>query len=362
MLIVDGHEDIAWNVLTFGRDPTRSVSETRQLEAESEIPIHTGQALLGWPEWVNGRVAVVFATLFAAPIRRKVGPWETMSYRDSSEARRLYQSSLDVYRRLASDHADKFQGILSRRHLTEVLQSWEGDPPRAPRLGWVLLMEGAEAIEDPGEVAAWYEAGVRILGPAWTGTRFAGGTHEPGPLTKEGRTLLRAMDEVGMALDLSHMTDEGQNQALDTFGGVILSSHSNVRALLRGCPTPERHLSDEIIRRIAERQGVIGVMLYNPFLKAGWKPADGREAVPLGRLLEHIDYICQCTGSDRHVAIGSDFDGGLGLHKIPAGLDSVADLRSIGDGLAAAGYPQASVEAILGGNWLSLLAQVLPED
>ena len=186
MLIVDGHEDIAWNVLTFGRDPTRSVSETRQLEAESEIPIYTGQALLGWPEWVNGRVAVVFATLFAAPIRRKVGPWETMCYRDSSEARRLYQSSLDVYRRLASDHVDKFQDILSCRHLTEVLQGWAGDPPRAPRLGWVLLMEGAEAIEDPGEVAAGTKQACASL------ARHGQAPASPGAPTSRGLSRRRA--------------------------------------------------------------------------------------------------------------------------------------------------------------------------
>ena len=361
MLIVDGHEDIAWNMLTFGRDPNRSVAETRALEQDSEIPVHTGHALLGWPQWVEGRVAVVFATLFAAPIRRKVGPWEKMCYRDPGEARALYLASLDTYKRLVEHHGDRYQLVRSRQELTEVLATWSPDPPESPRLGLVLLMEGGEAIQDPSEVEWWQAQGVRILGPAWTGNRFVGGTHEPGPLTADGQQLLRAMADVGMALDLSHMTEQGQRQALDTYPGVVLASHSNVQSLLSGSPTPERHLSDNVIRGLAARDGVIGLMLYNPFLVGGWKPADGRHGVTLDLWCAHADYICQLTGSARHIAVGSDFDGGLGLHKIPAGLDSVADLRLIGGALAARGYAPPDVEAILGGNWLSLLHRLLPE-
>ena len=361
MLIVDGHEDIAWNMLTFGRDPNRSVAETRSLEKDSEIPAHTGQALLGWPEWVAGRVGVVFATLFAAPIRRKVGPWERMCYRDPDEARALYLASLDAYTRLTSQHGDRFQQVKSRRDLGEVLSTWEPELPQSPRLGLVLLMEGGDAIHDPSEVEWWSAQGVRILGPAWTGTRFAGGTHEPGPLTADGYRLLQAMAEVGLALDLSHMTEQGQRQALDAYPGVVLASHSNAQALLPESPTPERHLTDAVVRNLAEREGVIGLVLYNPFLVGGWKPEHGREGVTLDRVCAQVDYICQLTGSARHVALGTDFDGGFGLHKTPAGLDSVAELRLIGHALAARGYSPPDVEAILGGNWLSLLHRLLPE-
>lgn len=362
MLIVDGHEDIAWNILTFGRDPSRSVGETRALEKDTQIPVHTGQALLGWPQWVAGRVGVVFATLFAAPIRRKVGPWESMCYHDLNEARALYLASLDAYKRLTTVHADRFQLVGNRRALDEVLATWEQPAPAMPRLGLVVLMEGGDGLQDLAELEAWYAQGLRILGPAWTGSRYAGGTHEPGPLTADGRRLLQAMAELGLALDLSHMTEEGQRQALDAYPGVILASHSNAQALLEGSPTPERHLTDAVVRGLAEREGVIGLVLYNAFLLGGWKPQDGREAVTLDRVCAQVDYICQLTGSARHVALGSDFDGGVGLHKIPAGLDSVADLRLIGDALAVRGYSPHDVEAILGGNWLSLLHRLLPEN
>ncbi|MGH2626478.1 MAG: hypothetical protein ACRDHY_07505, partial [Anaerolineales bacterium] len=76
MIVVDGHADLAYNILTFGRDYTRSASETRRIEQGGDAPRHNGQTLLGWPDWVRGRVGVVFATLFASPERRRRGVWD----------------------------------------------------------------------------------------------------------------------------------------------------------------------------------------------------------------------------------------------------------------------------------------------
>lgn len=81
----------------------------------------------------------------------------------------------------------------------------------------------------------------------------------------------------------------------------------------------------------------------------------------LERVIDQIDHMCQIVGNAAHVAIGSDFDGGFGLEKVPTGLDSVADLRLIGDALGSRGYDQGEIESILGGNWLRILRQSLPE-
>ena len=75
-----------------------------------------------------------------------------------------------------------------------------------------------------------------------------------------------------------------------------------------------------------------------------------------------IDYICQMLGDAAHVGIGSDFDGGFGLDKVPQGLDSVADLGLIGESLDARGYNQEDIEGILGGNWLLFLQRALPDN
>ena len=83
MLVVDAHEDLAWNALTFGRDYLSSVGETRARERDTPIPDRNkGQAMIGHPEWIEGRVAVIFSTLFASPGEHQEGSWDTQVYHD----------------------------------------------------------------------------------------------------------------------------------------------------------------------------------------------------------------------------------------------------------------------------------------
>lgn len=360
MIIVDSHEDIAWNVLTFGRDYTLPSAVIRQCEDGTETPAHNGEALLGWADWLMGRVGVAFASLFAAPIRRQEGPWDILCYKDDDEARRLYLKQLDFYQRWTEEHPDKFRLVLGRADLDETVAGWEGEDLSRRRLGLVLMMEGAEAVRKPAELAEWYERGLRIVGPSWAGTRYAGGTGDPGPLTSEGRALLKVMADLGMMLDLTHMDNEAVLDALERYPGVLLASHSTSSALGYS-KYANRHLSDAAIRRLAERDGVMGILPYNRFLRKGWTRGDPREGITLADVVAHIDYVCQLVGSAAHVGIGSDFDGGFGRDALPTGLDSIADLQLIGEALVAHGYSQPDVEAVLGGNWLRLLRWGLSE-
>ena len=222
------------------------------------------------------------------------------------------------------------------------------------------MMEGAEGVREPGELEEWWTMGVRIIGPAWAGTRFCGGTREPGPLTKDGFALLDGMAALGFILDVSHMDEMAALQALDTYPGALIASHANAQSLLRGLDS-NRHLSERVIQGLIERQAVIGVMPFNPFLLAGWKSADRRTLVPLERLIAHIDSICQVAGDAQHVAIGSDFDGGFGLQNVPVEIDTIADLRKLIPMLAERGYAESDIAAILGRNWARLLQLHLPE-
>jgi membrane dipeptidase len=361
MLIVDGHEDLAWNMLTFGRDYTRAAAETRQIEAGGETPSRNGNTLLGWPDYQRARVAVVFATLFAAPARHRLGEWETQYYEDLQQAHKAYSQQLDAYHRLTDEHADKFRLIESQANLDAVLSGWRSTgEDEQPPVGLVVLMEAAEGIRDPGELAMWWERGLRLIGPAWAGTRFCGGSKEPGPLTKEGYALLEGMAEFGFGLDLSHMDEKAALQALDFYPGHILASHSNALALLDGS-TSNRHMTDRQIQGLLERDAVIGIVFYNAFLKGGWREGDRREEVRLDRVVAQIDYICQMAGDARHVGIGTDFDGGLGVEATPIEIDTIADVRLVGPMLAERGYSQEDIAAIFGGNWLEFLGKVLPE-
>ncbi len=361
-LIVDSHEDLAWNILNFGRDYTRSAHETRRLEFGSSTIEHNGDTLLGWPEYQAGRVAVVFSTLFVSPARSLTGDWERLHYpdRDYETAHRIYWQELDEYHRLADSHPDKFQLIASRADLKLVLDHWNSPADGHP-VGLVPLMEGAEGVRTFDELSAWWDFGLRLIGPAWAGTRFCGGTKEPGPLTDDGRTLLKAMADFNFTLDLSHMDEPAALEALDFYPGPIVATHANCLALLPGFAT-NRHLSDIVLRGLIERGGIIGVVPFNSFLKVGWLRTGGsrREEVSLANVADHIDHICQLAGDTSHVAIGSDFDGGFGLQSVPLEIDTIADLQKLADFLRPRGYSDADVESILGGNWLRHLEEYLP--
>jgi len=359
VLIVDAHEDIAWNALTFGRDYTTSAHQIRAAEDGSETPAQNGSACLGRAEWLAGRVGVVFSTLFVSPYRSRMGTWDHMCYRDAEDAHRLAQAQLDYYHQL-EETDPVFRIIRNRADLDMVTGSFEAKTHDAQLIGLALLMEGADPIRTPDEVEDWHERGVRIIGPAWTGTRYCGGTGDPGPLTPAGEDLLKRMAACGIILDVSHMSEHSFEQALENYEGVIIASHANPRYAAK-LSTPERALSDDQIRKMAAREGVIGVIPYNRFLKTGWRLAEGKHSVTVNHVAEIMDYICQLTGSSRHIGIGTDFDGGFGTEAIPHPMDTVADLHMIGAALSERGYDTGQVTQMLSGNWLAALQRGLPE-
>lgn len=361
-IIVDSHEDLAWNILSFGRDYTRSAHETRALEIGQPVVESNGDTLLGWPDYQRGRVAVVFATLFASPARHLVGNWERIYYPDADykTAHRLYWTQLETYHRLVDSHPDKFQLLASRADLGRVLDHWHSQPENHP-VGLLPLMEGADAIEHPSELADWWDFGLRAIGPAWAGTRYCGGTKEPGPLTDEGRALLKAMNDFPFTLDISHMDEPAALQSLDFYEGPVVATHGNCLALLPNYAT-NRQYSDRVLRELIQRGGVVGLVPYNAFLKVGWLRTSGsrREEVSLANLADHIDHVCQLAGNTRHAGIGSDFDGGFGLQSVPPEIDTIADLHKLSDFLQPRGYSDSDIEAIFGGNWLRYLQENLP--
>lgn len=362
--IVDAHQDLAWNMLTFGRDYTNPLEKTRILEKGTYIPEVTGNTMLGWDAYQDGNVGVVFSTLFAEPIRKQEGAWDKLVYRDANEAHKLYRDQVDFYYRWMDKHPDQFRLIRSGVDLREILGLWKKPLPEGAAgrpVGLVLLMEAAEGIRSLDELLEWWELGLRFIGPAWAGTRYCGGTHEPGPLTRAGQALLESMADIGFGLDISHMDEEAALMAFDRYEGTIIASHSNAAALLLGVES-NRHLSDRVIHGIVERDGVIGVVPFNNFLLAGWKKGQARrELVHIDRLVAQIDYLCQLAGDSLHVGIGSDFDGIYGVEETPMEFDSIADLQKIAPLLLEKGYSEDDIANIMSGNWLRQLGKVLPQ-
>lgn len=352
--IVDGHEDIAWDALEFRRDVRRSVVDTRRLEKDTHIPAEIGDCTLGLPEWQAGVIALVFATLYIVPARFGRVHGARLVYETPEQAEALARQQLDYYRSLVEEES-ALRIIRSTTDLDALLEVRQQNDARSAPIGLALLMEGADPILTPAHVEDWAAAGVRIIGLAWAGTRYAGGTHEPGGLTPLGKELLKVMAELDLTLDLSHLAEQAYHEALDTYPGTVIASHSNPR---RFCPG-ERGLSDAMIRNLAGRGGVLGIVLFNTFLKPGWKRGDRRSDVPLSLAAEAIDHVAQLTGSTAHVALGSDFDGGYGLDSIPAGMDSIADLGKMAGELEKRGYQPADIQDVLGGNWLGILRRTL---
>ena len=361
-ILVDGHADIAYNMLKYGRDYTRSAAETRQLEIGSATVLDNEDALLGWPDYQRGQVAVIFSTIYATPARWSTGKNKSQVYKTFDEAHQLYMEQLMAYHRMTDSTPDKFRLITSSRDLNLILEHWNSpnsDGSGHP-VGMVVLMEGAECIRHPSELEEWHELGVRLIGPAWVGTRYCGGWKEPGPLTKEGRELLSAMANYNFTLDLSHMDEQAAVEALDIYRGPIVGTHANCLALMPSSNS-NRHFSDRIIEGIIERDGVVGVVPFNSYLKVGWTVGKNERAeVPLSYVADHIDHICQIAGDALHAGIGSDFDGGFGVQSIPPEIDTVADLQNLGSLLQTRGYSETDIANIFSGNWLTRLQRDLP--
>lgn len=366
-IIVDAHADLAWNMLKYGRDYTRAAEETRRLEVGSQTVAENEDTLIGWPDYQRGQVAIVFSTLFASPFRWKTTLNESQVYKTFDQAHRVYREQLFTYHRLMDSHPAKFRLIRSSSDLDSLLDHWRGVDPQSKDpgesghpVGLVVSMEGAEGIRELTELEEWHELGLRLIGLAWVGTRYCGGWKEPGPLTNDGRELLSAMADFNFILDLSHMDEPAALEALDRYEGPVVATHANCLSLVPGFAS-NRLFSDHLIHRLIERDGVIGVIPYNAYLKAGWSLKNSRrEEVSLTDVVNHIDHICQMAGDSLHAGIGSDFDGGFGLQSAPAGIDTIADLQNLVSLLGVRGYSAVDIENILGGNWIARLKRDLP--
>jgi membrane dipeptidase len=331
-MVVDAHLDLAHNVVDLGRDLTLPLADLRACDAHAAIPAVTLPALR------EGDVGVCFATLWVDP-RRYTDP-------ESAHAQALKQ--LEVY--LRWEEQGWVRILRDRASLEGHLALWQKDKVT----GLMILIEGAECIREPNEVAFWRAAGVRLIGPAWQRTRYCGGTHEPGGLSELGLELMQAMRENQLALDFSHMDEQAFWQALEVFDGPVCATHSNPRALLggEGLEFSNRHLSDAMIQAIGARQGVIGTVLFSSFLDHTWKR--GMQRVKLEVVGRHLAHTAGLIGWDK-VGIGSDFDGGFGVQENPAGLDEPAHLRKI-----ARLIPLPFQRGVLGENWLRWLRTALP--
>lgn len=356
MLIIDAHLDLSWNALQCNRDLLSSVHTIRTQENRTQGKGYT-QGTVAIPEMRKGRIAICFATLFA----RSTGqPVPHTDYASPIQSYGVTCGQLAYYRAL--EQTGHVRIIENRTDLETHITNWETwesrfdvDMDDAPPLGFVVSMEGADSIGKPSQLEEWWQAGLRLLSLAHYGPgRYAGGTGTELGLTELGPHLLTEMENLGMLLDLTHCSDQSFWQALDHYQGKVLASHNNCRKLV----PHQRQFSDEQLRAIIQRDGVIGVAFDAWMLQFGFTIVENtNHSVTLATVVDHIDYICQLAGDSRHAAIGTDLDGGYGREQSPSDLDTIADLQKLVVLLADRGYKDNDIAAIMHGNWIHLLRQ-----
>lgn len=345
-LVVDSHEDIAFNAVVLGRDFSQSALSERVRFASRATS--WGIPTVGFPEMKTANVRVAFASIWAAACENPTGIPVEPCYKTPEEAYEQGQKQLAYYESLTTK--PQITLVTTKRRLEEVTGE-------EYRLGLVLSMEGADPIISPKHLHEWVNKGLRVVGLAHGRTRYSGGTGQPGPLTELGRELLSEMKQEPVILDASHMAEASFFEALDLFDGPIIATHSNCRTIV---PT-DRQLSDDMIRAIVKREGVIGIVLYNKFLNPDWeKTGRVKEHVSLAHFVQQAKHMREVAGDSRYIGLGTDFDGGFGTESIPAELDTIADLPKIANALANAGFSEREVAGIMGQNWISFLSRTLP--
>jgi membrane dipeptidase len=217
----------------------------------------------------------------------------------------------------------------------------------------VLHLEGAEPI-GPGldELDVLHAAGMRSLGLVWsrpnafaTGVPFGfPGSPDQGPgLTDRGRALVRACGELRIVVDVSHLNARGFWDVAELSAAPLVASHSGAHAL----SASPRNLTDDQLRAIGERDGLVGINFHVGFLRAdGAEDAD----TPLSAIAGHAAHVAEVAGVGC-VGLGSDFDGAM----MPAALGDVAGLPALLGALRDAGFSDEEVEGIAFGNWRRVL-------
>jgi membrane dipeptidase len=226
------------------------------------------------------------------------------------------------------------------------------------KIGLVLAIEGCEALgDDASLLEPLFRLGVRMVSFTHFGrTGFADGSAEDrtrSGLTKPGIAALTLMEELGILMDVSHLSAAGVDDVLERATRTIVASHSSARALHEH----HRNLTDDQLRGIAATGGVVGVNFMAGFID----PSDPT----VDRLVDHVLHIAEVAGID-HVGLGPDFIqeyanetvvgdvvmDGVSLKQAIPGLGGPEGFPLVLDGLEARGVPAADIRKIAGDNWL----------
>ncbi len=205
----------------------------------------------------------------------------------------------------------------------------------------VLTIEGPAGFDyNPEMLEDLYNVGFRITTLGWNEQNpLTGSCMTGGGLTDLGKKFVKEAQRLGFVIDVSHISDEGFWDIMAITEKPVVATHSNSRTLWQNC----RNLTDDMYKALCKSGGTAGINLYSNFL--GNNPT-------IDTVCDHIFHFLDLAGDDKHVSLGSDFDG---IDKTPEGISGIQDYPCLAQRLLERGLTEASVENIFWNNALGVI-------
>lgn len=330
-VVVDTHND---TILHLIKSPPFITGDLREIPPRRKLGERSEHGQIDIPRIMEGGVNCLIFAMY-------VNPQYTARFI------RLVQM-LDYFNHELKENKDKINLTTSYKEITKTI--------RDGKIAALISVEGGEPLEGRIEtLRTIYRLGVRSL----TLTHFprnklgdGSGADSGSHLTEFGAEIVQEMNKLGMIIDISHLNETGFWDVIELTKEPVMATHSNCKALCNH----HRNLTDEQIKALAEKEGVLNLSFCGGFIKEGVDFSD-HEALKKVRVddwLDHLDHATNLIGVS-HVGIGSDLDGGCGF----PGLDDITKFPTLTKGMISRGYSDDEVQKILGGNNLRVFKKVL---
>ena len=362
---MDGHNDLPW-ALHDAYDHRLAKFDLREPQGHIKIPKLRHQYLhTDFPRCRKGGLTAQFWSVYVPTTIR------------GGEAVQKTLEQIDCVHRLCEKYRDEMEFANTAADVRRSAQIMlDGVRPTH----WLIRAQVRRIVKD-GKLAsmAGLEGGHQINGSLATlrmyyrlGCRYLTLTHNGGPgwadaaldenskwnehakaggLSRFGVEVVKEMNRLGMAVDLSHVHPDTMRKAIAVSEAPVLFSHSNTRAV---CNHP-RNVPDDVLRSLSEKDGVVMINVNAPFVAGDFFVSGGKVGASVVQVADHIDYAKKVCGNVLHLGLGADYDG----IKAPArGMEDVSTYPVLTAELLKRGYTDDEIIAINGGNVLRCLEKI----
>ncbi|HBE70053.1 MAG TPA: membrane dipeptidase [Planctomycetaceae bacterium] len=353
--VFDGHNDLPWLIrqeasMSFGNFDIAQ----RQTDSHTDIP-----------RLREGGVGAQFWSVYV--------PAHTA---ESGKSHQMTIEQIQIVKAMVKKYPDTFAFALTTSDIEEAR--------KLNKIASLIGVEGGHSIENSiGKLQRLFELGARYMTLTHSDTLdwadSCSDEAKSGGLSEFGREVVKEMNRLGMLVDISHVSPDTMQDAIDTSSAPVIFSHSSAA----GIADHPRNVPDEILRQLPNDGGVVMVNFYSGFVvpesaantrtmfergrELRAKYGDDEEAIrketaiyrrrhpvlpgTIHDVADHIDHIVKVAGID-HVGIGSDYDG---IGTVPKGLEDVASYPNLTQVLVDRGYSESDIHKIMSGNILRVI-------